>query len=128
MMQFHELLKPQCSHSFPIGASLNRKTGEIEVNSSFKAEEWGIDWDIYCFADVPHLGKSIRNALINQKQLYIDKKFVNSEEYDLPTNIVDVAAIRAVIDYDKHNELKLAPHLSRDALDLGNYCNTLIMR
>ena len=92
------------------------------MNSSFKAEEWGIDWNIYCFADVPHLGKSIRNALINQKQLYIDDIYVNNkEEYDLPTNIVDVAAIRAVIDWDKDCELKVAPHLPRDSLDLGKY-------
>ena len=90
------------------------------MNSSFKAKEWGIDWDIFAFADVPHLGKSIRNALTNQKKLYIDEKFMNSEEYDLPTNVVDVAAIRAVIDWDKGNELKLAPHLPREALDLGN--------
>ena len=46
---------------------------------------------------------------------------MNSEEYNLPTNIVDVAAIKAVIDNDKENELKLAPHLPREALDLGNY-------
>ena len=45
---------------------------------------------------------------------------MHSEEYDdLITNVVDVAAIRAVIDWDKDNELKLAPHLKRDALDLG---------
>ena len=88
------------------------------------AEEFGIDWDIYCFADVPHIGKSIRNALNNKKQndgkLYIDDKYMNSEEYNLPTNIVDVAAIKAVIDNDKENELKLAPHLPREALDQGN--------
>ena len=88
------------------------------------AEEFGIDWDIYCFADVPHIGKSIRNAFNNIKQndgkLYIDEKYMNSEEYNLPTNIVDVAAVRAVIDNDKENELKLAPHLPREALDQGN--------
>ena len=56
------------------------------------------------------------------KTLYIDDIYVNNkEEYDLPTNIVDVAAIRAVIDWDKECELKVAPHLPRDALDLGNY-------
>ena len=38
---------------------------------------------------------------------------------DLPTNLVDVAAIRAVINYDKQSEMKLAPHLPKDALDLG---------
>ena len=80
----------------------------------------GIDWDIFCFADVPHLGKSIKNALTNQKILKIDKKYVDSEEYNLPTDLVDVAAIRAVIDFDKQSELKLAPHLPKDALDLGN--------
>ena len=39
---------------------------------------------------------------------------------DLPTNLVNVAAIRAVIDYDKQSEWKLAPHLPKEALDLGN--------
>ena len=107
--------------SFHVGATLNRKSGEIIVNSKFKAEEWGIDWNIYCFADVPHLLKSIRNALTNHKRIYIDEQYVNSEEYNLPTNVVDVAAVRAVINWDKDNELKLASHLPREALDLGKY-------
>ena len=116
------------------GASLNKKSGEIIVNSSFKAEEWGIDWIIHCFADVPHLGKAIKNALNNQKQIFIDKNYLEGPypEYlrangytVLPTIVVDVAAIRAVINYDKTSELKLAPHLPKEALDLGNSINNL---
>ena len=50
----------------------------------------------------------------------IGEKYM-TEEYNLPTNVVDVAAIRAVIEYDKQSELKVAPHLPKEALDLGNF-------
>ena len=65
----------------------------------------------------------------NQEQLFIDKNYLEGPypEYlrangytGLPSIVVDVAAIRAVIDYDKTRELKLAPHLPKEALDLGN--------
>ena len=70
----------------------------------------------------------------NQKQLFIDKNYLEGPypEYlrangytSLPTIVVDVAAIRAVINYDKTSELKLAPHLPKEALDLGNSINNL---
>ena len=81
---------------------------------------------------MPHLGKSIKNAFNNQGKLYIDEKYMIPSDdnilpnylkinYDniLPTNVVDIAAVRAVIEWDKNNELKVAPHLPREALDLG---------
>ena len=113
-----------------LGITHDKKSGEIAVNSAFKAEEYGIDWLIQCFADVPHLGKSIKNALNNQGQLYIDEEYMTPSDdlpkylkinYNniLPTNVVDIAAIRAVVEWDKDHELKIAPHLPREALDLG---------
>ena len=122
-------------HHLFVGITYDKKLGEIAVNSAFKAEEFGIDWLIQCFADVPHLGKSIKNAFNNHSQLYIDEKYMTPNEdnnlpkyletiYEndfLPTNVVDLAAIKAVVEWDKKNELKLAPHLPREILDLGNY-------
>ena len=95
------------------------------VKSYFKAIEWGIWWKIYCIADPPHLGKAVKNALNNQEKLEIHESYMVTEDYVLPTNVVDVAAIRAVIDYDKESELKIAPHLPKDALDLGNNLSEL---
>ena len=119
---------------FLIGVTYDKKSDEIAVNSAFKAEEHGIDWLIQCFADVPHLGKAIKNAFNNQSELYIDEKYLIPSDdnilpkylkinYDniLPTNVVNIAAVRAVVEWDKGNELKLAPHLPREALDLGKY-------
>ena len=70
---------------------------------------------------MPHLGKAIKNALNNEKNhpLIIGQNYVEKE--GLPTNIVDVAAVRAVIDWDKESELKVAPHLPKEALDYGNF-------
>ena len=120
-------------HNFSfLGTTYDKKSGEIAVNSAFKAEEYGIDWLIQCFADVPHLGKAIKNAFNNQSELYIDEKYLIPSDdnilpkylkinYDniFPTNVVNIAAVRAVVEWDKENELKLAPHLPREALDLG---------
>ena len=76
------------------------------------------DDDIVFLADVPHLLKNMRNALVNNN-IIIHSEF--QQEYNLPTNIAKYSHIVAVMDFDKDKKLKIAPHLAKVPKDLGNF-------
>lgn len=69
-------------------------------------------------ADVPHLLKNMRNALVNN-DFTIHSEF--QEEYNLPTKIAKYSHIVAVMDFDKEKKLKIAPHLLKVPKILGNF-------
>ena len=91
------------------------KGNEISIPSTFN-----IDGDeIAILADVPHLLKSIRNSLYNNKEISIHKEFV--EEAELPTDKVYWAAIEAVHEFQKDKEWPIAPHLKKEYLKLSSW-------
>ena len=70
-------------------------------------------------ADVPHLLKSIRNALYNNKELTIAEEFV--QEAELPSNKVYWAAIEAVVEFQENMDWPLAPHLKKEYIKLTSF-------
>jgi hypothetical protein len=71
-------------------------------------------------ADVTHLVKAMRNALLNWGYFRLPAHLV--EKLGLPSDLVTHDAIARVFDLDKNNQLKIAPHLTAEAVHpSGNF-------
>ena len=68
---------------------------------------------------MPHLLKSMRNALYNNKELTISDSYVQEE--NLPCNKVYWAAIEAVVEFQKNTEWPFAPHLKPEYIKLSTW-------
>ena len=82
--------------------------------------------EVFVSVDDPHLLKSFRNALKNQKTLIIHPEFV--KHFNLPCNEVKWEAVWALVLYDEgqtesgtKREMKIAPHITRDMLELKGF-------
>ena len=75
--------------------------------------------EIALLSDAAHALKAIRNALLNNKVIYIHAKHV--EHYGLETNDVFWEAIVKLVEFDEERELKIAPHLTRKCIDITKF-------
>ena len=64
--------------------------------------------------DQPHVLKSIRAMLMSHK-IYLPEETV--EEHCLPSNVVDMEHVRAVVRYQEDQVMKLAPRLKEEDTD-----------
>ena len=94
---------------------ISAKGNEISIPCTFNLD----GEDIAILADVPHLLKSIRNSLYNNKTIEIHEEFV--KEANLPTNKVQWSVIEAVYEFQKDSEWPLAPHLKKEYLKLSTW-------
>ena len=69
-------------------------------------------------ADPPHLLKNTRNAWVKHKQFVMHQEFV--DQYKLKTPYICLSVIEAVIDFQEGKELKIAPNLKREYINLKN--------
>ena len=91
------------------------------VSNSFDFQDFeGKTLQCSMMPDPQHLIKSIRNALFNNKVIYIHPTF--QKEAELTTNEVTYAAIWKVVNFiDKKNELKILPRVTKQALEIGQF-------
>ena len=69
---------------------------------------------LYFLADVPHLFKNIKSALISGQNFVLSKDTV--ERHQLCSNIVSDYPLRDLVCFQEHHELKLAPKLTKAKL------------
>lgn len=74
---------------------------------------------IYVLADIPHLLKNLRNGLLRDKVFLLDAKIV--AEKALETDMVQLSVIQKLIDFQDTKELKIAPHLTRECIEITNF-------
>ena len=72
-------------------------------------------------ADVHHLIKSLKNALLNHKEIIISEEFVKYFGLQLVSNKIQLAVIEELIEYDQKNEKKVAGHLKESYLSKGHF-------
>ena len=77
------------------------------------------DEPLAAFADVPHLLKAMRNALLNHGELRIHPEFVTSA--NLTTDVVSLEVIVRLLKFKAEREGSIAPHLTEKSLDLGHF-------
>ncbi|XP_042148916.1 uncharacterized protein LOC121837373 [Ixodes scapularis] len=73
---------------------------------------------LYFMADVPHLLKRIKSACL-KFQVIIPDDIV--ENFELPTNKVNFQYVRQLARRDSERQLKLAPQLTTEALERGQF-------
>ena len=77
------------------------------------------EWPIASFADGMHLIKSIRNALLNNKVLTIDKKW--TETLNLDSDKVCWSHIVQLYEFCAKRKLKIASHIKRKYINIGHF-------
>ena len=77
------------------------------------------EWPIACFADGMHLIKSIRNTLLNNKVLIINKEW--TESLNLDSNKVCWSHIVHLYEFSTSRKLKIASHLKRKYINIGHF-------
>ena len=77
------------------------------------------EWPIAAFADGMHLIKSIRNALLNNKVLTIDKKW--TESLNLDSDKVCWSHIVQLYEFSTARQLKIASHIKRKYINIGHF-------
>ena len=87
----------------------------VDMTYGFMVDD---EW-VVVLADVPHLLKSMRNALYNNKIITIDPEIV--KEHNLPSDKVHWAAIEDVAYFQKWKEFKIAPKLKKEYLNLTSW-------
>ena len=85
--------------------------------NSFKID--GYDEEIFMFPDPPHILKNQRNALFNWGEFTIPDELV--EENNLPSNTVKFEYIKKLVELQEEKQLKIAPHLSRNDINIGRF-------
>ena len=70
---------------------------------------------LYFLADVPHVFKNIKAALVNGQHFRLDERMVR--EQDLPTDDISIEAVKDLANYQEHLDLKLAPKLKQSNLN-----------
>lgn len=77
------------------------------------------DQSLYFLADVPHLIKNLKQALLTHKRLFLLKEIV--EAHNLPSNYVSVDHVADLLEFQRNKDLKLAPKLTDVILDPGQF-------
>jgi hypothetical protein len=97
---------------------LGIKSSKTIIQNSFKnpANE---SKDICFIADVPHLFKNWRTALLNNNVIELPQILV--DKYKLPSNIVDVKYIKDLAEMEDCEEFKLVPSLSPEHFKLNHF-------
>ena len=84
---------------------------------TFKVD--GVDEEIFMFPDPPHILKNQRNALFNHGKFTIPDELV--KEHCLPSNTVEFKFIKKLVELQEEKQLKIAPHLSSDDINIGRF-------
>ena len=74
---------------------------------------------LYFMADVPHVVKNLKSALVNGHVITIPQDVVDKEK--LPSSQVSVGPLKDLVSYQEGMALKLAPKLSRGVLEPSHF-------
>lgn len=69
---------------------------------------------LHFLADVPHIIKNMKAALVNGNDITLHQEIV--DHFKLPTNTVTVKHVKILHDFQKDQDLKLAPKLTESTL------------
>ena len=75
--------------------------------------------NLYFIADVPHVIKNLRGALINGNEIELPVNVVTS--YNLPTNRVSLLPVKDLMNFQDHSSIKIAPNLTRATLEPSHF-------
>lgn len=77
------------------------------------------DCSLYFLADVPHLIKNLKQAFLTHKTLFLYHETVT--RYNLPSNCVNLAHVKDLLEFQTKKQLKIAPQLTDAILNPGQY-------
>eukprot|EP00094_Tigriopus_californicus_P013209 TCALIF_12775-PA protein Name:"Similar to T Transposable element P transposase (Drosophila melanogaster)" AED:0.19 eAED:0.30 QI:0/-1/0/1/-1/1/1/0/813 len=94
---------------------ISSSSGMDEMTNSFHVN----DSPVRDLADIPHLMKNLRNGLLKDKGFHLNLNIVADQA--LETDMVQVSVFLKLIEFQEARELKIAPRLTRDCIEITNF-------
>ena len=96
------------------GVTTNRQFNITSIAHPINPEK-----NLYFLADVPHIIKNLKSAFINGLAIYLTERVCR--ENKLTSNIVNLEAVKDLMEFQKDSDLKLAPSLKESMLKPSHF-------